>query len=122
MVYSDALLDHFQHPRNAGELTTANVVAEGENPVCGDRLRVELQIQDGRIAAMRWRTEGCAPAIAAASAASELLQGASLEDARRLDRNALSAALGGIPARKSHAATLVLTTIAQALETYPSTP
>jgi NifU-like protein involved in Fe-S cluster formation len=122
MVYSDALLDHFEHPRNAGELTTANVVAEGENPVCGDRLRVELQIQDGRIAAMRWRAEGCAPAIAAASAASELLQGASLEDARRLDRNALSAALGGIPARKSHAATLVLTTIAQALETYPSTP
>jgi nitrogen fixation NifU-like protein len=122
MVYSDALLDHFQHPRNAGEVDGANAVAEGENPVCGDRLRVELRIRDGVIEEMRWRAEGCAPAIAAASAASEMLQGASLQDARQFDREALSTALGGVPARKSHVIALVLTTVTQALDAYPATP
>lgn len=118
MQYSEALLDHFHHPRNAGELEGANASAEGENPICGDRLRVELRIQEGTIAAVRWHAEGCVPAIAAASAASELLQGTSLQQARQLDRDALSTQLGGIPARKSHALTLVLTTVAQALDTY----
>jgi nitrogen fixation NifU-like protein len=122
MVYSDALLDHFQHPRNAGRLDRANAVADGENPVCGDRLRVELRIQDGVIEEMRWHAEGCAPALAAASAASELLQGTSLQDAKRFDTDALASALGGVPARKAHALTLVVTTVAQALAAYPSTP
>lgn len=122
MAYSDELLDHFQHPRNAGELDHPNAVAEGENPVCGDRLRLELRIQDGVIEDIRWRAEGCVPAIAAASAASELLLGTSLLEARQVGRDALSSALGGIPARKAHAVALVLTTVAHALDTYPSTP
>lgn len=120
--YSDALLDHFQHPRNAGRLEGADTVAEGENPVCGDRLRVELRIRDGMVEAMRWSAEGCAPALAAASAASELLQGVTLDAARQLDRDVLASALGGVPARKAHALALVVSTVAQALDAYQPSP
>lgn len=116
MAYSETLLDHFQHPRNTGQLDGSNAVADGENPICGDRLRIEMRVEDGVIVAVRWSAEGCPPAIAAASAASELLQGLSLQDARSLDRATLTAALGGVPERKAHAVSLVLGTVAQALD------
>lgn len=122
MEYSPTLVDHFHHPRNAGELEDPNAVAEGGNPVCGDTVRIQMRIQDGVITQIRWSASGCPPAIAAASAASVLLEGCSLDEARRVDRARLSAALGGLPARKAHAATLVLTTVARALDAYrPST-
>jgi nitrogen fixation protein NifU and related proteins len=120
MVYAEELLDHFQHPRNVGELAVANAVAEGENPVCGDRLRLELRIQDDVIEEVAWQVEGCVPAIAAASAASELLRGRSVQAARQLDRAALDQALGGVPPRKTHALSLVLTTVSRALDAFPS--
>lgn len=122
MEYSPTLVDHFHHPRNAGELEDPNAVAEGENPVCGDTVRIQMRIQDGVITQIRWSASGCPPAIAAASAASVLLEGRSLDEARRVDRARLSAALGGLPARKAHAATLVLTTVARALDGYRSSP
>ena len=122
MEYSPTLVDHFHHPRNTGELEHPNAVADGENPVCGDTVRIEMRIEDGIITQIRWLASGCPPAIAAASAASVLLQGSSLEDARRVDRDRLAAALGGLPARKAHAATLVLTTVARALDAYRSGP
>lgn len=118
MAYGEPLLDHFQHPRNACELPEPDAAAEGENPVCGDRLRIELRIRDGVIEQVRWQGEGCVPALAAASLASELLQGATLEDARRLDAPTLEAGLGGVPPRKAHALTLVLETVGHALAAY----
>lgn len=122
MVYADELLDHFEHPRHAGVLHGANAVAEGENPVCGDRLRLELRIQDDVIEEVAWQAEGCVPAIAAASAASELLRGASVRAARQIDRASLEGALGGLPPRKAHALSLILATIARAIDACPSSP
>lgn len=122
MEYSATLVDHFHHPRNAGELDNPNAVAEGENPICGDTVRIEMSIQDDVITRIRWSASGCPPAIAAASAASVLLEGRTLGDARRIDRAALAAALDGLPTRKAHAATLVLSTVARALDAYESGP
>jgi NifU-like protein involved in Fe-S cluster formation len=122
MEYSEALIDHFHHPRNAGELDRPDAVAEGENPVCGDTLRIEMRIQGNLIEQLRWSATGCPPTIAAASAASVLLEGRSVLDARRLDRDTLATALGGIPTRKAHAVTLVLTTVNRALDAYPNQP
>lgn len=118
--YSAVLLDHFEHPRNTGELEGANATAEGENPVCGDRFRVQLRIHDGVVDAMAWTAQGCVPAIAAASAASVLLPGMTVEEATRLNRDALTAVLGPIPPRKNHALALVVATLAQALNAYRS--
>lgn len=117
-MFSETLLDHFQSPRNMGEIADADAEAEEENPVCGDRLHVWLRVRDGVVEEVTWRAEGCAPAIAAASAASELVRGMPLERARCLDRQAISDALGGLPARKAHAAALAASAIRRAVDWY----
>lgn len=114
-MYSETLLDHFQFPRNVGELPDADATAEEENPVCGDRLRVWLRIERDRITEMRWKADGCAPAIAAASLTSELVVGMQLDEARSVDRERIAQALGGLPARKAHAAALAASAVQRAL-------
>jgi nitrogen fixation NifU-like protein len=117
-VFSETVLKHFQSPRNVGELASPDAVGEDENPICGDTLRLELGIRDGVIREVRWRARGCAPSIAAASVASEMLQGMTPAEARRLDRASLGDALGGVPARKAHALALVLGALRKALDAH----
>src|SRR5262249_7478916 len=75
-LYSEILLDHFRNPRNYGSLSSADVVYEEFNPLCGDRIRIELMINDNRVAAARCVGDGCAISIAAASLLTELALGA----------------------------------------------
>jgi nitrogen fixation NifU-like protein len=117
-MYSDTLLDHFESPRNVGSIEGPDADAEDENPVCGDRLHLWLRIEGGLIRRASWKAEGCAPAIAAASMLSEMVTGLPIEEARRLDREALSEALGGLPARKAHAALLCISVLREALDQY----
>jgi nitrogen fixation NifU-like protein len=120
MAFSRTVLDHFQSPRNMGEMPDADAEAQDENPVCGDVLRVWLRIRDGVIEAATWEAKGCAPALAAASVASEMVRGLPIDRAQELDRVAISEALGGLPARKAHAAILAATTLRKAIERYRS--
>lgn len=96
-------------------MDAADAEAEGENPVCGDRLHLWLRVTGGVITEATWQAEGCAPAIAAASVTSELLRGMTLEEARGLDRERIATALGGLPTRKAHAAMLVTSVLRKAL-------
>lgn len=114
-MYSSQLLDHFQNPRNAGELLDADARAEIENPVCGDRLRLTLKVDCGRIADIRFKAKGCVPAIACASALAELTQGKTFNEARLLKVADLSNAVGGLPQASTHAAQLSLDALAKAL-------
>jgi nitrogen fixation NifU-like protein len=118
-VYSETLIDHFEHPRNVGEIEGADAEAVDENPVCGDRLHVWLRLEDGRVREMRWRAAGCVPAIAAASVTSELVGGMPIDEARSLSRDQIAAALGGLPARKAHAPALAASALQKALATLP---
>ena len=113
--YSDALKDHLANPRNAGELEDADAVAELTNPVCGDRLRLSLRVRDGRITAARFLAYGCPPTLACGSALASVLEGLTLADAARVGRRELVRALGGLPARKTHAAALAVETLHAAL-------
>jgi nitrogen fixation NifU-like protein len=115
MPYSEAFKDHLAHPRNAGELADANASAELTNPACGDRLRLTLRIQDGRIAAARFLAYGCPPTLACGSALTEMLVGITTQEAARITRQQITHALGGLPARKSHAAALAIETLQAAL-------
>ncbi|MFY9620518.1 MAG: iron-sulfur cluster assembly scaffold protein [Pyrinomonadaceae bacterium] len=115
MSYAEIFRDHIAHPRNAGELSNASVVAEGTNPVCGDQLRLSLRIIDGRIEAARFLAYGCPPTLACGSALAEMLEGMSLEEARALTKEQIVSAVGGLPSRKHHAASLALETLHQAL-------
>ena len=120
MPYSEAFKDHLANPRNAGELADADASAEQSNPVCGDRLRLSLRIRDGRIESARFLAYGCPPTIACGSALAEMLEGMSVEDAARLTRQDIFRAVGGLPARKTHAAALAVETLRAALQQCPS--
>lgn len=115
-MYSARLLDHFQNPRNAGELADADATAQIENPVCGDIVRIALKINLGRIAEIRFKAKGCVPAMACASALTELAEGKTLEDARNLKCENVTAAVGGLPQASSHAAQLALDALGAALK------
>jgi nitrogen fixation NifU-like protein len=117
-AYSATVLDHFQNPRNLGEIDLPDAVAEVENPACGDRARLSLRIRDGRITEARFLAEGCPAAIAAASMTTVLLTGASLTQARALRDVDVAAALDGLPANKVHCSVLAEDVIREALDAY----
>lgn len=116
MPYSDLFKDHLANPRNAGELADADAVVEQLNPVCGDRLRLSLRVRDGRIESARFLAYGCAPTLACGSALASMIEGMTLEEAARVTRQEIVKAVGGLPARKGHAAALAFETLAEALE------
>ena len=116
MSYSEVFKDHLAHPRNAGELAGANAVAEETNPVCGDRFRLSLLVRDGRIEAARFLAYGCPPTLACGSALAEILEGMTVEDALNLTRREIVTAVGGLPSRKQHAASLAIETLRAAIE------
>jgi len=116
LSYSEAFKDHLAHPRNAGDLAGANAVAEETNPICGDRLRLSLLIRDGRIESARFLAYGCPPTLASGSALAEMLEGMPVEDALKLTRKEIVAALGGLPSRKQHAAALAIETLRTAIQ------
>jgi nitrogen fixation protein NifU and related proteins len=114
-MYSALLLDHFEHPRNVGDLAEADAVVEISNPVCGDVIRLGLKIQADRIDQIRFKAKGCVPALACGSALTELALGKTAADARKLNRDDLITAVGGLPQASTHAAQLALDALAAAL-------
>ena len=116
--YSDIVLDHFQHPRNLGDLDRPDAVAEVENPACGDRTRLAVRIRERKITEARFRTEGCPAAIAASSMLTEMILGKTLEDAARLRDTDVAAALGGLPRNKLHCSVLAEDVIRAVIEQY----
>jgi nitrogen fixation NifU-like protein len=114
---SPQLLDHFQNPRNAGDIGDADATAQIENPACGDILRLTLKICDGRVAQARFKAKGCVPAMACASALTELVSGSTLEETRKLRREDIIATVGGLPPASTHAAQLAVDALSAALNT-----
>jgi nitrogen fixation protein NifU and related proteins len=92
-LYSDVLLDHFRHPRNYGSLVAPDVSYEEFNPLCGDRIRIELKLDQTTIIEARFKGDGCAISTAAASLLTELINGAQLEAAAALTDDQLIARL-----------------------------
>ena len=121
LPYSDQLKDHLARPRHAGEIADANAAAEEVNPICGDRLRLTLRVANGRVAAVGFLAYGCPPTLACGSALAEMLAGQTVANARQITRQQIADALGGLPARKQHAAALALETLRAALNNVSST-
>jgi nitrogen fixation NifU-like protein len=119
-MYSAPTLDHFQNPRNAGDLPDPDAAVEIENPACGDVLRLTLKFSSGRISEVRFKAKGCVPAMACGSALTELVSGKTVEDARKLRRKDIVAAVGGLPQASSHAAQLALDALSAALNQLPA--
>lgn len=117
-AYSELVMEHFEHPRNAGVLEDPDGEAMTSNPVCGDRMRVMLRIEGGRIAEMRWQTRGCPPAIATSSFTSELVRGWTLEEAEGLTRERIAEGIGGLPRDKIHCSVLAADAVRAAIADY----
>jgi NifU-like protein involved in Fe-S cluster formation len=107
-MYSPQVLDHFERPRNAGTVADADASVRMENPACGDVLELTLRVLDGRIAEIRFRAKGCVAAMACGSAVTELVRGKSLDDARKISREELVHAVGGLPQASQHASHLAM--------------
>jgi nitrogen fixation NifU-like protein len=114
--YSPTLIDHFEHPRNAGAMEDADAEAYVVNPVCGDSLRLFLRFEDGKVAGASFLTSGCPASIATSSAATELLVGLPLDEAVALTRDDYAAAVGGLPKSKVHCSVLAASAVRQAVE------
>ena len=117
MPYSEIFNDHIASPRNAGELTGATHVAEATNPACGDRMTLALRVREGLVEDARFLAYGCPPTLVCGSALTELIISKTVEEALSLTRKNLVEAVGGLPARKQHAAALAIETLHSALET-----
>ena len=115
-MYSAQVLDHFEHPRNTGQVSDADASVQVENPACGDILRLSAKIRDGHIADIRFRAKGCVPSIACASLLTEMVKGRSLAEARQLRREQLVEAAGSLPPASMHASHLAMDALAALLK------
>ena len=115
MSYSETVLDHFEHPRNVGELPAPDAEVRLEHPVCGDIMSLAVKLANGHIDQVRFRTRGCVASIAAGSCLTEMIQGKSLAEASALKRDQLLEALGGLPNASVHATHLAMDALKEVL-------
>ena len=117
-MYSEKVMDHFMHPRNVGEIENASGVGTVGNAKCGDIMRMYLQVEDGVITDVKFKTFGCGAAIATSSMATEMIKGKPVSEALKLTNKAVVEALDGLPPVKVHCSVLAEQAIKQALADY----
>lgn len=118
MIYSDKVMDHFQNPRNVGEIEDANGVGEVGNAKCGDIMKIYLKVEDNIIKDVKFKTFGCGSAIASSSMATEMIKGKTLDEAWELSNKAVAEALDGLPPVKMHCSVLAEEAIHKAINDY----
>ena len=119
-MYSEKVMDHFQHPRNVGESPDADGIGEVGNPVCGDMMTFYIKVSpDGKtLEDIKFKTFGCGAAIAVSSMVSEMARGKTIEDALKITRDMVAQELGGLPANKMHCSNLGADALRKAIEDY----
>ena len=118
LTYSDKVMEHFTNPRNVGEMINPDGVGEVGNAHCGDIMKVYLRVTDGVIADVKFKTFGCASAIATSSMATELIRGKPVDEALALRNKAVVEALDGLPPVKMHCSVLAEEAVKAAIKDY----
>ena len=118
MLYSQKVMDHFMNPRNVGEIENADGVGEVGNAKCGDIMKIYLKIENDVVVDVKFKTFGCASAIASSSMATELIKGKPLSDVLSLTNKAVVEALDGLPPVKVHCSVLAEEAVKAALLDY----
>ena len=116
--YSDKVLEHYQNPRNVGEIEDADGVGMVGNPTCGDIMKITIKIQDRQITDVKFKTFGCGAAIATSSMVTELVKGKTIEEALQITNRDVANALDGLPPIKMHCSLLAEEAIRAAIEDY----
>ncbi len=120
--YNAIVLDHFNHPRNMGEMDHPDGVGQATNPACGDTMRLFIRVERNRIAESKFLTFGCAAAIASSSMTTEMIQGKTVEETLMITKEMVSEALGGLPRTKMHCSVLAEDAIRAAVADYRCRP
>jgi nitrogen fixation NifU-like protein len=116
--YSKKVLEHFTNPRNVGVIDDADGVGSVGNPVCGDMMEISIKVAEGRISDIKFRTFGCASAIATTSMLTEIVKGKTLEEAERISWDDVVSSLEGLPPIKVHCSHLAIDGLRNALFQY----
>lgn len=117
-MYSDKVKEHFNDPQNMGELEDPDAVGEAGSPVCGDMMKLHLKVEDGRIDKIRFKTFGCAAAIASSSMITEMAKGKTLKEAYGITRDEVAEELNGLPDIKMHCSNLASDALKEAIKNY----
>ena len=119
-VYNEKVMDHFNHPRNVGEIEQADGIGEVGNPVCGDMMTFYIKVKDNRLEDIKFKTFGCAAAIAVSSMVSEMAMGKTLDEAKLITPELVARELDGLPKQKFHCSNLGAQALNQAIRDYES--
>ena len=117
-MYSEIVMDHFNHPRNAGVIEDADGVGEVGNPQCGDMMTFYIKVKDDTLVEVKFQTFGCVAAIAVSSLVSEMAKGKKLAEAKQITRQGVAQALGGLPPNKMHCSNLGAEALSLAIKNY----
>ena len=117
-MYTEKVMDHFNNPRNVGEVPNADAVGQVGNPVCGDIMKITMKIENDVITDVKFKTFGCGAAVATSSMATELVKGKSIDEALQLTNAAVAEALDGLPPQKMHCSVLAEEAVKLAISDY----
>jgi nitrogen fixation NifU-like protein len=117
-MYSEKVMDHFSNPRNAGSIEDADGIGEIGNPVCGDMMTFYIKVKDDKISEIKFKTFGCVAAIAVSSMVSEMAEGCTLKEAKKISNKSVASSLDGLPKQKLHCSNLGADALAKAIQNY----
>ena len=117
-MYSDKVMEHFQNPRNVGEIEDADGVGTVGNPTCGDLMTIYIKVKDDRIEDIKFKTFGCGAAIATSSMVTEMAMGKTIDEALKITRNDVAENLEGLPPVKMHCSNLAADALHAAIDDY----
>lgn len=117
-MYSEKVMDHFENPRNVGEVEEADGEGTVGNPECGDIMKLTIKVEDNIIKDVKFKTFGCGAAIATSSMVTELVKGKDLKEAEEISNDSVAEALDGLPPVKMHCSNLAADALHAAIEDY----
>jgi len=117
-MYSEKVLEYFHNPKNVGELANPDGTGEVGNAACGDIMKITITVTDGVISDIRFKTFGCAAAIATSSMITEMVKGKSLDEALKITNRDVAEELGGLPEPKMHCSNLAADALKAAIADY----
>ena len=121
-LYSEKVMEHFQNPRNVGEMENPDGIGHVGNPVCGDIMELYIKVKDDIIIDAKFKTFGCGAAIATSSMVTEMVKGKTIEEALKISNKAVAEALDGLPPIKMHCSALAEEALRLAIEDYLAKP
>ena len=117
-MYSEKVMEHFRSPRNMGEIKNADGVGTVGNPICGDLMTIYIKVKNDKITDVKFKTFGCAAAIATSSMITELAKGKTLDEASKITRDNVANELDGLPPIKMHCSNLAADALREAIKDY----